>query len=250
MKKINLILLMLLIVGCNSNPEITFNAKKINNIIESDTNYFKYFIGSLNFNDSSLYFNEYDSIVDSHNFFQKLYNGRYFPIKSANYNAYKLFNIKKWPKESVNDLVRGLAFQQIRRITLINKELINMPIKDIHNIILDSNAIKNKIVFVKFWFINCTQCVLEMPQLNMLVDKYKDREDILFLSFAFDDPKKLKIFLDKTTFKYKVISVDKSYVLDTLGIQIFPTHLLVRNNQIKKILKGPSEISEILKSIK
>lgn len=250
MKKTNLILLTLLIVGCNSNPEITFNAKDLNKVIQSDSNYFKYSIRNLNFNDSSLYFNEYDSMVNNLYFFQKLCDGLYFPIKSDNYNAYKLFKVVKWPKDDVNDLVRGYALQQTRRITLINKELINVPIKDINNNILDSNSIKNKLVFVKFWFINCTQCVLEMPELNMIVDKYKDRDDILFLSFAFDEPKKLKIFLDKTTFKYKVISVDKSYVLDTLGIQIFPTHLLVRNNQIKKILKGPSEISEILKSIK
>lgn len=57
---------------------------------------------------------------------------------------------------------------------------------DFQFIDLDRNHFNNKsthgkIVLLKLWFINCTPCVAEMPELNRLIEKYKDRDDILLL---------------------------------------------------------------------
>jgi len=71
---------------------------------------------------------------------------------------------------------------------------------------------------------NCVNCVLEMPKCNELQKKYRNRNDIVFLSLAFDPPKTLKNFLRKTKFEYARLSRTEGYVERTL-VSI-PSHQL------------------------
>ena len=57
----------------------------------------------------------------------------------------------------------------------------------------------NKIYVINFWFINCPPCKQEIPELNQMVERYKDQKDVVFIAIALDDKTDLKNFI-KTSF--------------------------------------------------
>jgi len=86
--------------------------------------------------------------------------------------------------------------------------------------------LKGKIVVLNFWFIACAPCVAEIPELNGIVDKYKSRDDVVFLAPASDDSEHLKEFLKKHEFKYQVIPSARDFD-DKYKVSVFPTHIVI-----------------------
>jgi peroxiredoxin len=66
------------------------------------------------------------------------------------------------------------------------------------------DAMRGKIVVVNLWGTFCPPCITEMPELNALVEKYKDKE-VVFLAPAPDDKSALEGFLQKHPFNYRVL---------------------------------------------
>lgn len=65
---------------------------------------------------------------------------------------------------------------------------------------------------------------------------------------AFDSKNKLEEFLKKPTFNYAVIPVTESYVMDTLKIMSFPTHIILnKKNLVAKIPEDYHELEIELK---
>jgi peroxiredoxin len=90
--------------------------------------------------------------------------------------------------------------------------------------------LKGKIIVINFWFVNCAPCVQEMPELNKIVDTFKDSSNVVFLSIALDSEWSLKTFLKTRPFKYPVVSEGK-YLSDRFGVKSYPTHVIVDQNQ-------------------
>lgn len=80
---------------------------------------------------------------------------------------------------------------------------------------------------MKTWFIACKPCLEEFPELNELVETYKNNDDIVFISLALDKQEELEKFLLKKPFKYKVIANQKVFIQDELKTNKFPTHIIV-----------------------
>ncbi|WP_089377632.1 peroxiredoxin family protein [Lutibacter flavus] len=53
---------------------------------------------------------------------------------------------------------------------------------------------KNKVVVIKMWFTTCAPCLHEIPKVNKLLEKYKNRNDIVFIAPAPNSKKTLKKF--------------------------------------------------------
>jgi len=84
---------------------------------------------------------------------------------------------------------------------------------------------KGSVVALNFWFIGCKPCIMEMPELNRLVDKYKN-EDVKFIAIGLDSRNKLIPFLQGTKFNYDVVP-DARKVAKTFEISGYPTHLII-----------------------
>jgi len=98
---------------------------------------------------------------------------------------------------------------------------------------LDGNRIslkglKGKAVVLNFWFINCGPCRGEMPELNKIVEEFKDR--VRFLAFASDSTPALKGFLKENSFKYEIIPGDGAKFSGSYKVEGFPTHFLIDQN--------------------
>ncbi len=88
--------------------------------------------------------------------------------------------------------------------------------------------LKGNIIVLNFWFIGCPPCIREIPELNNLVQKYKN-EKIVFLAFANDSKSKLLNFLEKNKFEYNIVPKSKRMTkkFNTHG---FPTNIIIDGN--------------------
>jgi len=122
---------------------------------------------------------------------------------------------------------------------------------DINGDKYDFRKITGKIIVLNFWFINCPPCKAEIPELNNLVDQYKDNDDIIFIAIALDGKNELKDFLTKTPFNYKIID-NARYIAQKYGVKSYPTHVVIdKSGTIKFSTLGlaPNTIPWLKKSI-
>jgi len=103
---------------------------------------------------------------------------------------------------------------------------------------------KGKLLVINFWYINCGPCIVEMPYLNDLVDKYKN-EDIQFLALSFDTIPDIKSFLNRTEFKYEHGSISRSMMYDFTPVA--PGHFIVdAEGVIRDIIVGAPRKTELI----
>jgi thiol-disulfide isomerase/thioredoxin len=62
-----------------------------------------------------------------------------------------------------------------------------------------------KVVVLNFWFTTCAPCVRELPDLNRLYDRYKDRADIVFVAPTFEFAENIDSFLVTHPFNYPIL---------------------------------------------
>ena len=86
-----------------------------------------------------------------------------------------------------------------------------------------------------------------MPALNDLVNQYKNRNDILFVSLAFDSKENLKFFLMQHPFNYAVVPGQQNYIMEELKIGSFPTHLIInKQGMIAKVVNDNVSLAATL----
>ena len=103
---------------------------------------------------------------------------------------------------------------------------------------------KGKLLVINFWYINCGPCIIEMPFLNDLVNKYQN-EDVQFLALSFDTVQDIKSFLLDTEFIYEHGSISRSMMSDFTPVS--PGHFIVdKDGIIKDIIIGAPRNTQII----
>ncbi|MDB5148141.1 MAG: TlpA family protein disulfide reductase [Mucilaginibacter sp.] len=97
---------------------------------------------------------------------------------------------------------------------------------DINGNRIKLKELRGKVIVLNFWFIGCPACMQEIPELNKLVDDYKDNTNVVFLAVALDDRYDLKKFLKQTEFKYDIID-DGRYIAAGYKIGLYPTSVIL-----------------------
>jgi hypothetical protein len=89
-----------------------------------------------------------------------------------------------------------------------------------------------------------------MPELNEFVEKYKSKNDILFISLAFDSKEKLDSFLLTHKFSYAVLPVPPSFMEDSLKVSGYPTHFIIdKTGVIRKVVTDYHEMISTLNNV-
>jgi thiol-disulfide isomerase/thioredoxin len=91
---------------------------------------------------------------------------------------------------------------------------------------IDLKDVKDKIIVINFWFVNCGPCRREIPELNKLVDSFKTNEKILFIGVALDSKNDLENFLKQFPFNYAIVDNGR-WIADKYGIRFYPTHVII-----------------------
>jgi cytochrome c biogenesis protein CcmG, thiol:disulfide interchange protein DsbE len=114
----------------------------------------------------------------------------------------------------------------------------NLTTIDGKKITIDS--LKGKPTIINFWFIKCSPCVAELPELNTLKTIFKD--SINFISITYDKESEVKEFLKTHNIDYELVVNAKS-ITDKLGLKWFPRNMFLdKNGKVVKVEFGiPNE---------
>lgn len=159
------------------------------------------------------------------------------PVSGAESNEFLLYKLteeeialrKKRRAELVSTMPRPRASDNFREGEKFRFE----KMKDIDGMKHDFKADTGKVVVFNFWFINCPPCKQEIPELNELVEKYKQNKEVVFIAIALDDNYALKDFLRTMPFKYNVVG-DGRYYAEKYGVKSYPTHVIVGKDGLIK----------------
>ena len=82
------------------------------------------------------------------------------------------------------------------------KESISFELIDMDGTVWKSENLKGSVVVFNFWFSACPPCKKEMPELNKLVEEYKN-EKVVFIGVSLDSEDRVEDFTYMHTFDYK-----------------------------------------------
>ena len=143
----------------------------------------------------------------------------------------------------------GMGMEQEKN-ELIGTKATDFNLKDLKGKTHLLSELKGKVVVLNFWFVECKPCIMEMPELNQLVEEFKEN-NIVFLAIALNDKKELKKFLKTTDFNYKVVANGQTSA-DSYGVKGFPTNVIIDQNGIIHYVStgiGPNNKENLQKAI-
>jgi peroxiredoxin len=173
--------------------------------------------------------------ISKESFLNQLANENFIPIRLKSEDSkyyYQLFEIQPNSDTSIKATINQIGFDAHKNFEMEGTQFPKFSFKDLNGNLVSNESMKGKIIVIKCWYIHCTPCIKEFPQVNKLAQEYKDRKDILFISLAEDAPEKLKAFLAKRPLAYSVIPNMKVYMNEALQLNSFPTHFILNKEGI------------------
>ena len=220
------------------------------NVLELEDSFLKwwtYHFNNISLSSNFIAFNENLDSIEKGQFLTKLSTGEFIPLrlKSKHHiECYKLHKLDSLADNSIGITIRNEALTKLKFFNMEGKPFPDFHFKDLNGTLYTKENTKGKTLIIKTWFINCKACVAEFPELNALVQKHENRKDIIFVSLARDSKAALDQFLQKKNFKYQVVPEQIDFIVNHLGLNIYPTHIMVDKNGI--VLKVCNEASEII----
>ena len=247
MKSIKILLYLFLILNIfscskpieqpNANPDTT---------LKTFDSWWTY--NSYNINLSAKYtaLDENSIAIDRESFLKLLSSGKYVAFKLGTSDStlkYKLYKLDDSADKGIISIAKQFANAHYQYFKMEGKAIPDFNFTDLDGKIYNPETTKGKIVVLKCWFIGCFMCVKEMPKLNKVVKKYQNRENIVFVSLAYDNESKLRQFLKKTKFDYAVCYVPEQYINERLEITAYPTHIIIsKKGVISKVTDNAEEM--------
>ncbi len=207
----------------------------VDSIIKNMNSLLAYNSAHLRLEDNFLAYDEQGHTITKQRLLEQTATGKYLPLQvysKGNVWAYRLY---KLPENTDQDV--RLMLKQIGVIYYGFYQSIGKPLPPFHYVDLNGNVYtsantKGKIMVLKAWSTSCIPCVEEMPMLNKLVDQYKSRKDIIFVSIAYDSRERLRAFMNHRTFKYAVVPMPIDYIQKTLHVTGYPAHWVINKQGV------------------
>lgn len=178
--------------------------------------------------------------ISKETFLDQLANRNFIPIRLKSDDSiyyYKLFKIQPKSDTSIKATINQIGFDAYKNYKMEGTAFPHFSFTDLNGNLVSNESMKGKIIVIKCWYIHCTPCIREFPQVNRLTEEYKDRKDIVFISLAEDSPEQLKTFLARKPLSYSVIPDMKVYMNESLQLNSFPTHFILnKEGLISKVL--------------
>lgn len=134
--------------------------------------------------------------------------------------------IKEGNKEE--DFNNYLKTQIIKKISLIklNEPAPDFTINDIAGQRIRLSDLRGKVVVLKFWATWCGPCKREIPELNNMVDEFKDNDKVVFIGISNEKKETLEKFLKEIEFKYR-ICYDGEEASRSYKVNAIPVHIII-----------------------
>ncbi len=248
MNKLHYLILFVLLVGCGKSSPKQLPNVDIKIMTQNFVSWWSYYNKNI---DLSLDFVALDvpgNQIDKKVFLQKLSSENVIAVKLINENTekkmYQLFAISD---EAILNTSKQEARLESQYYEREGKKYPDFKYTDLYGNAITSENTKGKVVIVKVWFINCKACVKEFPELNALTQKYANRDNVIFISLAYDEKEKLKLFFSKKALNYQNAQVSIDYITEKLQVQMFPTHFVIdKKGKIVKIFNDAKRLTAYL----
>jgi thiol-disulfide isomerase/thioredoxin len=187
-------------------------------------------------------------------FLDSLVTGHYIPQRvpgNEKIPTYKLLLLGSGDAtldiRNIRATIQTVAYEESRNFSLEGQFLPPYDFIDLKGKRYTNANTKNKLLVLKYWFINCVPCVEEMPELNQLLKRYRGRKDLLFVSVAMDGPAELRSFLLSHQFNYAVVPGQKTWLTNIMEARSYPTHIVVdKGGKIVKVVNTAHALKAVL----
>ena len=116
---------------------------------------------------------------------------------------------------------------------------------DLNEKLVNLSEFEGSVVVINFWFTGCKPCVMEIPELNKVVNIYKNK-NVKFVAITFDANDVVAKFLKKHPFEYQIIPAAHD-IIQSYGVSVFPTHVIIgKDGNIARSIIGGMNIMEEL----
>jgi peroxiredoxin len=221
-------------------------------ILKSNNSFISYIGQNLNLLSEDL--TAYDTngkTISKLEFLKQLTTGRYLFLRLNSTNGkvyFKLYNLTSKAELAQGDVIYAYTRLVYDNYQRVGKKFPAFDFTDINGKKYTSENTKGKVLVIKYWFIGCSTCVQEMPDLNKLVQRFKKRNDILFISIAPDSKEKLQTFFKRRRFDYINVYGQHNLISNILNLEAAPTHLIInKQGGIVNVVDNPDEIDYTLK---
>jgi thiol-disulfide isomerase/thioredoxin len=148
-----------------------------------------------------------------------------------------------WGDKNIDLSNFDLVYKQDSLYTFLDKKLPDFELTDLDGKLFNSNQLIGKPTLINFWQTNCRGCIAEMPQLDILKEKYKD--SVNFISISNDRKDFIIMLLSSRGFTFKQLLDDQDYIKETLNISGFPTNLFLDRKGILREIKNSYEVDTL-----
>jgi len=112
-----------------------------------------------------------------------------------------------------------------RKAKIIGKPAAEWKTKDLAGKEYSNESLKGKVVVMDFWYRGCGWCVKAMPQMNQLVDDFKN-EDVVIIGMNTDQKEEdAKFVIDAMKLQYPTLKAEG--LPPKFGVQGFPTLVII-----------------------
>ena len=138
--------------------------------------------------------------------------------------SFHLFALKtkQENKEKIYSQLENKRFPEFQLMSLKDNEFSSLDLK-------------GKPTLINFWFTKCAPCIDEMPILNEIYEKYKDKMN--FISITYESKEKVKEFLKKHSYNFNHL-IDSNELIEELEISSYPKNIFIDKNGIVKKIEG------------
>ncbi len=95
--------------------------------------------------------------------------------------------------------------------------------------------LKGKPTMINFWFTTCAPCLVELPALNQIAERYKN--EVNFIAITYGSDRDVEKFLKKNSFNFQHL-VNGQDLIDSLGITAFPKNIFLDKEGILKYVES------------
>jgi peroxiredoxin len=227
-------LLTALHFACKQPVAFTTLNENPKNVLKDFNSFWNYYYKYTDLSADFIAVDEVSNIITKERFLQSLLNGNYiaFRLKSEKGLYYQLYKLPANVNEDITTTIVSAAQREYKFFKLEGKPLSEFNMVDLNGIKYNTATTKGTTLVLKCWFIHCQKCNEEIPDCNKLVAKFSNNSTIKFISLALDNEQDLNKFLANTKLDYAVVANQKKYLTEEIGIDSYPTHIIINDKGI------------------
>jgi thiol-disulfide isomerase/thioredoxin len=148
-----------------------------------------------------------------------------------------------WGDKKIDPRFFDIVYKQDTLLLLLDKKLPDFKLKDLNDKIFSSSQLLGKPTLIDFWGLNCQGCIEEMPRLNTLREKYKEK--VNFIAVCTDDypSDSIRHFLKKRPFDFYHLVGGRDYSFKTLKISGLPVNMFLDKDGYVREIKNVSGLN-------